>query len=306
MAKGRKPTDTTIEAVGPTFGGATPVELADQEASVRGAIALAHENAQAVALELNYEGNLTVGALEDEIRFYQRRSVEACLELGKRLLILKELTPHGEFIQRIELLGISKKMGNKFMAATLKFAKGSAPSLLTAAGNQSKLLELLILDEDEIEALENGDSVRGITIDEISTMSMRDLRSALLEANEKNQANERLLAEKNAKIDELSSKPRRKGEPWPDEVAGIKDDIHGHSKVMDECLGKLLTLIDATEVAMDSLPPESDAFGGYKTVVHHMGETVERLATLVAGLRDQYATRLGGLIELDKSLTLDD
>lgn len=51
--------------------------------------------AQAIALQLGYEGSLAVGALEDEIRFYQRRTVESLLELGKRLLVLKELTPHG-------------------------------------------------------------------------------------------------------------------------------------------------------------------------------------------------------------------
>jgi hypothetical protein len=56
---------------------------------------------------MGYEGTLTVGALEDEIRFYQRRTVEAILETGKRLNVLKELTPHGEFQKRVEMLGFS-------------------------------------------------------------------------------------------------------------------------------------------------------------------------------------------------------
>ena len=110
-------------------------------------------NAQVTSLaaQLGYDGSLTVGALEDEIRFYQRRTVEACLELGKRLLLLKELAPHGEFVQRTELLGISKRMSQKFMSATLKFAKTNSSSLLQKAGNQTKLLELVMLDDDEIE-----------------------------------------------------------------------------------------------------------------------------------------------------------
>jgi hypothetical protein len=29
------------------------------------------------------------------------------MELGKRLLIMKEMTPHGEFEKRIEILGFS-------------------------------------------------------------------------------------------------------------------------------------------------------------------------------------------------------
>ncbi|MDR1311127.1 MAG: hypothetical protein LBK01_04525, partial [Burkholderiaceae bacterium] len=75
--------------------------------------AQASENAQAIAKELGYEGSLSVGALEDEIRFYQRRTVEAVLELGKRLLILKELTPHGEFTERVAGLGINQNLARK-------------------------------------------------------------------------------------------------------------------------------------------------------------------------------------------------
>ena len=33
--------------------------------------------AQAIATEIGYEGSLTIGALEDEIRFYQRRTVSS-------------------------------------------------------------------------------------------------------------------------------------------------------------------------------------------------------------------------------------
>ena len=48
----------------------------------------ASKNAKAIAVQVGYQGALTVGTLEDEIRFYQRRTVEAILETGKRLLIL--------------------------------------------------------------------------------------------------------------------------------------------------------------------------------------------------------------------------
>lgn len=50
-----------------------------------------------LATQLGYDGALTVGALEDEIRFYQMRTVEACMELGKRLLILKDKIAHMAF-----------------------------------------------------------------------------------------------------------------------------------------------------------------------------------------------------------------
>lgn len=83
-----------------------------------------------LATQLGYQGALTVGALEDEIRFYQQRSVEAVMELGKRLLILKEMTPHGEFSKRIEMLGFSKRTAQRFMSVVLKYSKTTTLSLL--------------------------------------------------------------------------------------------------------------------------------------------------------------------------------
>lgn len=170
-------------------------------------------NIQALALQLGYDGSLTVGALEDEIRFYQRRTVEACLELGKRLLLLKEMTPYGEFKQRIELLGMNYRMANRFMSATLKFAKSDTKSLLKVVGNQTKLLELITLDDDEIIELNEGGSARGITLDSISTMSVTELRKALRDAKADTEAKDALLAKKDEKLNELDTELTRRTSP---------------------------------------------------------------------------------------------
>lgn len=306
---GRKKTVAPAEQVGPTFVGKTPPVMAEPEARMNLVIREAEANAQALAEQLGYKGSLTVGSLEDEIRFYQRRTVEACLELGARLLLLKELTPQGDFVQRIELLGINRRMGQRFMSATMRFGKSDTKSLLAAAGNQSKLLELVVLDDEEIAALEAGDSARGITLDDIDTMSTTELRAALRDAHQEQAANERVLEEKNKKLDELAKKGRRKGaDPWPDEVAGLKDDLHGLGKILDEALGKHLTLIDATEAETDKHADgetNPDALAGYKTVIHHLGEQIERICTLAAGLRHEFDTRLSGYIDIDKSHDLD-
>ena len=134
-----------------------------------------------LALSLGYDGSLTVGALEDEIRFYQRRTVEACLELGKRLILLKEITPHGEFKQRIEMLNINERTAQRFISTALKFNKSDNLSVLKAAGNQAKLLELLVLDDEEITELNNGGSVNDITLDDIDRMTASELRKKLRE-----------------------------------------------------------------------------------------------------------------------------
>ncbi len=159
-----------------------------------------------LATQFGYEGSLTVGALEDEIRFYQRRTVEACLELGKRLILLKEMTPHGEFKQRTEMLNINERAAQRFMSAAFKFTKSDNLSLLKAAGNQSKLLELLVLDDEEIQELSDGRSVNDITLDDIDRMTASELRKKLREMKADNEAKDQLLNKKDQKLNELDAK----------------------------------------------------------------------------------------------------
>jgi hypothetical protein len=176
------------------------------------------ENAHEIAVQIGYDGPITVVALEDGIRFYQRRSVEAMMELGKRLLLLKEITPHGEFVERTAALGVEYTLASRIMTAAIKFSKVASTQLLGAAGNQTKLLELLVLDDEEIQALEDGGSARGVTLDDIDTMSVRELRKALREAKDEAGANQELLRVKNAKLDALQKSQRRIAEVAPDQV----------------------------------------------------------------------------------------
>ncbi len=214
LKRGRKPlaaaepvTDVVTAAVAAQYGAAaTAVVLLDQQVQTQ---------TQTLALELGYEGRLDIGALEDEIRFYQRRTVEACMELGKRLLLLKELTPHGEFKQRIELLGISYRMAAKFMGATLKLGKSASKALLTAVGTQTKLLELLVLDDEEVERLSSGDSVGEVSLDTIDTMSVSELRRALRDRDQQLQAKDKVLGDRSSKIDQLEEKLHKPFKPSP-------------------------------------------------------------------------------------------
>lgn len=162
------------------------------------------DNVLVLAQQLGYEGACTVGALEDGIRFYQQRTAEACLELGKRLLLLKEASLHGEFKPRLELLGIEYTAGTRFMAVAAKFSKVAPAQLLKAANNQRKLIELLVLDDSEIAELDEGATVRGISLDDVDRMSARELRAALREAQGEAEASEKLLAKKDEKINKLS------------------------------------------------------------------------------------------------------
>ena len=141
--------------------------------------ALAQERHELTVLakEIGYEGSLTVGALEDEIRFYQRRTVEAILECGKRLRLLKKMTAHGEFEQRVGMLGFSDRTARRFMQAAQKVSKSANLAVLsTQVKSASAFLELVTHDDDALESLKD--------MDDIDRMSASELRDTLRQAKQ--------------------------------------------------------------------------------------------------------------------------
>jgi hypothetical protein len=153
-------------------------------------------SAKAIALQVGYDGSLSVGALEDEIRFYQKQTVAACLELGKRLLILKELTPHGQFAPRLALLGFQERAARRFMSAAFKTSKSDKlTDLSTQVKNMSVFLELITHDDDVIENIAE--------MDDVDKMSASELRKAC-----------RALASEKADIEAYSAKKSERLEKW--------------------------------------------------------------------------------------------
>lgn len=175
----------------------------------------AQEKVTALAHSLGYDGALSVGALEDGIRFYQQRTAEACLQLGLRLRLLKEVCLHGDFMPRLELLGIEHTSAKRFMAVAERFSKGATSHLLKAANSQSKIIELLVLEDEEIIELDAGGTVLGLTLDDIDRMGVREMRAKLREARADKIADDALIADKSAKIDKLERRIQKVG---PDEV----------------------------------------------------------------------------------------
>ena len=205
-----------------------------------------------LATQLGYQGALTVGALEDEIRFYQQRSVEAVMELGKRLLILKEMTPHGEFSKRIEMLGISKRTAQRFMSVVLKFSKTTSMSLLEKSGNGTKLLELMVLDDDDIEIIDAGGSIGDVSLDTIEIMSVRELKKALREAKStiesKDQdlkAKDQVIQKKDQKMNELDEKLTKFNSPAEIKKRAETEDQQLEKAALETLSAESLTLLNA-------------------------------------------------------------
>lgn len=149
--------------------------------------------------------------IQRDIAANMRRSVEACLEVGRGLQVLKVACGHGQFLPRLELLGIETRVAQKFMASACRFSSiGSHSAMTKAIGNQTKLFEMLVLDDEQLEELELTGQTGELTLDDVATMSVKELRKALREAREDKKALQQVAASKNDKIDELSAQLAKK------------------------------------------------------------------------------------------------
>jgi hypothetical protein len=116
----------------------------------------------------------------DKCRYHMARSAEEALEVGRCLIVMKECEGHGDWMNVLEDVGIAPRTAQAMMQATLRFANApTSAHLIAAAKSKSKLLELMILDDEEMTALNDGESVRGIQLDDVERMSVSELRRAL-------------------------------------------------------------------------------------------------------------------------------
>lgn len=203
----RKPTPAPESKLVPVAA-----ELIEQDAQAANQLAVLHDQQQAtvraVALQMGYQlpADCTdPDLIQRDISANMRRSVEACLEVGKGLLVLKEACQSwNEFLNRLDNLSLEVSVAKRFMQSAKKYSQGATSRLVQAAGTQSKLFEMLVLDDDQIEELELTGQTGELALDDVATMSVKELRAAVREARADKEASDKLLADKNAKIDKLS------------------------------------------------------------------------------------------------------
>lgn len=251
-----------------------------------------------LANSLGYAGNLTIGTLEDEIRFYQQRTAEACVEMGKRLLILKEMCPHGEFSQRLEVLGFQPRTAQKFMQAVLKISNANTSALLDKVGTQSKLLELVTLDDDQLEELSAGGSVGDITLDDIEMMSVRELKKAIKDARADTAAKDELLNNKNRKLDELDAKLSLRRQP--DQQHTVSRELEAHiSSELAQSVSSILTAISQFNASIITLREQAD------TDVPHLSAKIDSDVSFAYNRIAELAATDGIDIDLAQMVTPD-
>ncbi|MEO8118032.1 MAG: hypothetical protein ABI606_01760 [Rhodoferax sp.] len=214
-----------------------------------------HDSAvRAVALQLGYllPADCTdPDLIQRDISANMRRSVEACLEVGRGLTVLKTACGHGTFAARLDVLGIDVNVAGKFMQSARRFSNSSTSMNLTKAlGNQSKLFEMLILDDSQIEELELTGQTGELSLDEIATMSVKELRTALREERQEREADKSLLENKNKRIDKLERDAVRIAKMAPDEV--LADLKKASTAIMHDASGCVAGQLRQALIALSS------------------------------------------------------
>lgn len=313
----RKPTPTTIDITPEAVGADSALLPAMRETANRLAVMHTEQEVmvRTVAAQLGYQlpADCTdPDLIQRDISANMRRSVEACLEVGRGLSVLKVACGHGNFVARLDVLGIDRSVAVRFMQAATKFSNVASTHHLTKAiGNQTKLFEMLILDDAQIDELELTGQTGELKLDDIATMSVKELRAALRESREKIADKDRVLASKNTKLDELDQQLSRTLKqihlpPWDERVAPFQKEITERQSILDAAIAKHLEAIKALDVWMTgeitsapdydpetpvALPP------AVRAVVLHLDDAVSRTASLAAEMQRELRLRFGADID---------
>lgn len=176
------------------------------------------------------------GCVENEARFYMGQSAQAMFELGKRLLLLKEHEPHGEFLNSLERIGIEERSARRMMQATIKISKRTSMSVL----EPTKIYSLAMLDNEVLDELEQGGTVAGLKLDEVDRMTTRELRAEVRKLKEvqkeSEETHEQILADKDKKINEYARdlKQITKPEGWAKWANEFNEHItEAHNKAQE-------------------------------------------------------------------------
>lgn len=212
----------------------------------------AEQHVRAVALQVGYQlpADCTdPDLIQHDISANMRRSVEACLEVGRGLTVLKAACEHGQFKARLDVLGVDESVARRFMQAATKFSNRASTHVLTAAGSQTKLFELLILDDDQVEELELTGQTGELTLDDVAAMSVKELRAKLRELRHELKATEEISAEKTQRIETLQREAKRIAAAPPDQV--LADLQAEATRMANDVRGGIIGALRQALIALD-------------------------------------------------------
>ena len=263
-------------------------EVPLSEDAVRSSIAAANQHAVAIleqnervsalALQLNYNGSTDLDALENSARDAIRRIGMAVFELGAYLLLLREGCAHGEFLPLLERLKLEERAARQYMQVTRRFSNRQTSADLNALG-VSKLTEMLVLDDDQLEELTELGQTGELALDDVAGMSVRELRAAVRKERQEAAKQKGQVERLTAVNTELHEEVRLVKHLKPDEaLAKIKAEA---GEVVDASLGMVRGRLRQALVALN------DA-ADHPSKLTFMAGLVAQVQAEITALRDEF------------------
>lgn len=290
-----------------------PIEVAVNAEAIaegqeaRNQLAVLHEqdaaNVKVLATQLGYTGRLDSDSLESVCKAKLVAAQQSIFEFGASLLLLRESCLHGDWEERLERIGVSRPTAHRYITIAAKLKGTDVQKALQHLG-MGKVLELAAFDDDEIQALTGGESIRGLTLDQVEKMSLADLRKQLREATANSEAKERLIADKDAKINSLIVGTGKKivaDTDWPDALIPLCDQLAACKREIDHAFSKLET----ARIAVLQVEMPEDQRPKFEAALKHVAEVyASALASAERNyLKDQvvFAQTLGAFLDSDEA-----
>lgn len=259
--------------------GSTAMVLAEQTSRVA-----------ALAAELNYNGSTDLGVLENSAKDAIRRIGAGIFELGGYLLMLREASPHGHFLPLLERLGIAPRAAQQYMAVTRRFSANAKLTSHLGGGGATKLVELLVLDDEQIEQLSELGQTGELALDDVSAMSLKELRAAVRKERQE-AAKQKSRAERQEAVNtELHEEVRQiKRMPPAEELKRTQREA---ADIQAEALGMLQGDYRRMLIALNNCEVDQSLF-----MAGMVGQLIGELETL----RDEFTLKdVGGSPEWEK------
>jgi hypothetical protein len=232
-----------------------------------------NERATALAQKLNYQGSIDAAVLENSARDAIRRLGATIFEVGAYLLLLKEVCAHGTFLPALERLGITADSAQRYMAMSRRFANTATSRHLERLGF-SKMAELLPLEDGQIEELAGLGQTGELALDDVATMSVRQLRAAV----RKERAVKARLEDVNKELsgEVLALKLDKKvvaHTVWPEALSPVSDQVAAAGRKLATALSELETCRIAIFTVGEPLGDADRA--SFEAALAHVAEVYE-------------------------------
>lgn len=143
------------------------------------------------------------------IRLNMQETGQRLVEIGVMLAEIREREDAATYRGVLDRLDLSERFARRAIQTAVKVR--GLPKL--QALGSSKVLELLSEDDDTLDALEHGGTLAGLTLDEVDSMSVRELKATLraerAERQDEKATDEEIIRAKDERINKLTRDKRK-------------------------------------------------------------------------------------------------